>query len=43
MFQYRPEYRAGEFPEIDRRLNREEMEEAVRIVEELGFENALVG
>ncbi len=43
MFQYRPEYRAGKYPEIDRGLNREEMGEAVRIVEELGFRYALVG
>ncbi|ASJ09336.1 radical SAM protein [Thermococcus siculi] len=43
MFQYRPEYRADEYPEIDRRPSKEEMERALEMVEELGFRNALVG
>ena len=43
MFQYRPEYRADEYPEINRRLSEGEKRKAARIVEELGFRNALVG
>ena len=43
MFQYRPEYRAGEYPDIDRGLSEEEKRKAAQIVEELGFKNALVG
>ncbi|WP_456395096.1 radical SAM protein [Thermococcus sp.] len=43
MFQYRPEYRAGGYPEIARRLTHEEMEEAVRLVREFGLKNALIG
>lgn len=43
MFQYRPEYRAIEHKEMARTLEREEMEKAARIVEELGLRNALVG
>jgi putative pyruvate formate lyase activating enzyme len=43
MFQYRPEYLAGRYSEINRRLKRDEMERAAEIVKELGFRNALVG
>ena len=43
MFQYRPEYLAGRYSEINRRLKRDEMERAAEIVEGLGFRNALVG
>ncbi|WP_297093017.1 radical SAM protein [Thermococcus sp.] len=43
MFQYRPEYQAGEYPEISRMLEGKEKQKAARIVEELGFRNALVG
>ncbi|WP_407704651.1 radical SAM protein [Thermococcus thermotolerans] len=42
MFQYRPEYRADEYPEISRGLSIEERQKAVQIVGELGFRNALV-
>ncbi len=37
MDQYRPEYRAGEFEEINRRISREEMREAYRMADELGL------
>ncbi|AMM54104.1 radical SAM protein [Pyrococcus kukulkanii] len=43
MFQYRPEYRAQEYKEIARMLTLEEMEEAEKIVREIGLKNALVG
>lgn len=43
MFQYRPEYKAKEYPEISRRLNREEKRRAFELVEEFGLENAIVG
>ncbi|AEH24220.1 radical SAM protein [Pyrococcus yayanosii] len=43
MFQYRPEYKADEYPEINRLLWGEEMERAEMIVKELGLRNALVG
>ncbi|ASJ12595.1 radical SAM protein [Thermococcus thioreducens] len=42
MFQYRPEYRADEYPEISRGLSVEERQKAAQIVGELGFRNALV-
>ena len=37
MFQYRPEYRAGLFPEIDRRPSPEEKKEAVAVANRLGI------
>ncbi|MCD6188715.1 MAG: radical SAM protein [Thermococcus sp.] len=43
MFQYRPEYRAHEYPEIDRRLTNDEMLKAAQFVKEFGLKNALVG
>jgi len=43
MFQYRPEYRAHEYPEIDRRLTNDEMLKAAELVKEFGLKNALVG
>jgi len=43
MFQYRPEYRAHEHPEIDRRLTNDEMFKAAQLVKEFGLKNALVG
>ncbi|ASJ13945.1 radical SAM protein [Thermococcus radiotolerans] len=43
MFQYRPEYRADEHPEINRGLNADEMQKAAEMVEKFGFRNALVG
>ncbi|RLF85534.1 radical SAM protein, partial [Thermococci archaeon] len=43
MFQYRPEYRAYKYPEIDRRLTNDEMLKAVQLVKEFGLKNALVG
>ncbi len=39
MFQYRPEWRAHEVPELQRRLIRSEMERAVEIAEEAGLTN----
>jgi len=43
MFQYRPEFRASRYPEINRTLTVEEMGRAKELVEKYGFENALVG
>jgi len=42
MFQYRPEYRAYEYPEINRALTREERQEALLIVKEAGLEDVLI-
>jgi putative pyruvate formate lyase activating enzyme len=39
MFQYRPEWRAHEIPELRRRLSNEEMEQAVRTAKEAGLKN----
>ena len=39
MFQYRPEWRAHEIPELRRRLTRNEMEKAIRIAKEAGLTN----
>ena len=39
MFQYRPEWRAHEIPELRRRLTREEMEKAVMKAEQAGLVN----
>ena len=39
MFQYRPEWRAFEVPELRRRLNRAEMEKALRLAEQAGLKN----
>ncbi len=39
MFQYRPEWRARERPELSRRLSRDEINEAIRIAEEVGLRN----
>jgi len=39
MFQYRPEWRALERPELSRRLSRDEINEAIRIAEEVGLKN----
>jgi putative pyruvate formate lyase activating enzyme len=38
MFQYRPDYRASLYPEIDRRLQAGEKERAVELARELGLE-----
>lgn len=43
MFQYRPEYRAGEHKEINRVLNYNEMKRAAELVKEFELRNALVG
>ncbi|WP_331710453.1 hypothetical protein [Thermococcus peptonophilus] len=43
MFQYRPEYKAKEYPKINRRLNREEKRRAFELVEEFELRNAIVG
>lgn len=42
MSQYVPVYRAKEFPEISRKLSREEMLEAIKILREEGFKNGWV-
>jgi len=39
MFQYRPEWRAYEIPELRRRLTRDEMERAVQIAKDVGLTN----
>ncbi|OKY77573.1 MAG: Radical SAM superfamily enzyme [Candidatus Methanohalarchaeum thermophilum] len=39
MFQYRPEYKAKSYPEIDRRLTNQEKDRATKIIEEEGLEN----
>jgi len=39
MFQYRPEWRAHEIPELRRRLTRDEMERAVQLAKEAGLTN----
>jgi putative pyruvate formate lyase activating enzyme len=39
MFQYRPEWRAHEIPELRRRLSKYEMEKAVQLAEKAGLRN----
>jgi putative pyruvate formate lyase activating enzyme len=39
MFQYRPEWRAHEIPELRRRLTKNEMERAVRLAKDAGLTN----
>ncbi len=39
MFQYRPEWRAHEIPELRRRLSKTEREKAVRLAEKAGLKN----
>ncbi|MFQ6064650.1 MAG: radical SAM protein, partial [Candidatus Bathyarchaeia archaeon] len=39
MFQYRPEWRAKEIPELQRRLTQKEQEEAIRLAKEAGLAN----
>ncbi|MDH5770722.1 MAG: hypothetical protein OEZ25_05495 [Candidatus Bathyarchaeota archaeon] len=39
MFQYRPEWRAYEIPELRRRLTRGEMERAIQLTKESNLEN----
>jgi putative pyruvate formate lyase activating enzyme len=39
MFQYKPEWRAHEIPELHRRLTKDEMEKAVRLAEKAGLKN----
>jgi len=39
MFQYRPEWRAHEIPELRRRLSKNEMEKAVQLAEKAGLKN----
>ena len=43
MFQYRPEWRARERPELRQRLSRLEIKEAVMIAEEVGLKNLVRG
>jgi putative pyruvate formate lyase activating enzyme len=42
MFQYRPEWRAYEVPELQRRLTENEMEQAVRLAKEAGLVNFIM-
>jgi putative pyruvate formate lyase activating enzyme len=42
MFQYRPNYRAYEYPQINRSLTREECQKALDIVKKSGLEDVLV-
>jgi len=42
MFQYSPNYRAYEYPEINRNLTREEYQRALAIVKESGLEDVLL-
>jgi putative pyruvate formate lyase activating enzyme len=39
MFQYRPEWRAHEIPELSRHLTKEEMKKAVKLAEKVGLRN----
>jgi putative pyruvate formate lyase activating enzyme len=39
MFQYRPEWRANEAPELRRRLNQTERERAIQLAKEAGLTN----
>jgi len=39
MFQYRPEWRAHEIPELHRKLTRDEMEKAIQLSEKAGLKN----
>jgi len=39
MFQYRPEWRAYEIPELQRRLTRHEMDKAVKLAKKAGLVN----
>jgi putative pyruvate formate lyase activating enzyme len=39
MFQYRPEWRAHEIPELHRSLSKGEMEKAVQLAENAGLKN----
>jgi len=39
MFQYRPEWRAHEIPELNRRLTRDERERAIQLAKEAGLTN----
>lgn len=39
MFQYRPEWRANEIPELQRRLTRNEIDEAIRLAKKAGLTN----
>jgi len=41
LFQYRPEWRAHEFPELRRRLNKGEMEKAIQLAENAGLKNII--
>jgi len=37
MAQYRPEYKAQKYPDINRRVTREEMEEAINYAKQLNI------
>jgi putative pyruvate formate lyase activating enzyme len=42
MFQYRPEWRAHEIPELRRRLNQNEMEKAIAFAQIEGLKNLII-
>lgn len=42
MFQYRPEWRAYEIPELRRRLTRDEMDKAVKLAKDAGLVNFII-
>ncbi|MCE8423475.1 MAG: radical SAM protein [Candidatus Methanoperedens sp.] len=42
MFQYRPEYRVSEFPEINRILTPDEIQKALEIIKKSGLEDVLI-
>jgi uncharacterized Fe-S radical SAM superfamily protein PflX len=39
MFQFRPEWRAYEIPELRRRLNKNEQEKALQLAKDAGLKN----
>jgi putative pyruvate formate lyase activating enzyme len=41
MFQYRPEWRAFEVPELRRRLTNAEMDDVLQIARDAGLENSM--
>jgi putative pyruvate formate lyase activating enzyme len=41
LFQYRPEWRAHEIPELRRRLSKDEMEKAIQLAREAGLKNVI--
>lgn len=42
LFQYRPEWRAHEIPEIRRRLTKDQMDKSIRFAEKMGLKNIVI-